>query len=189
MDATYKDGVLMNYEQILADHEKNRWTISKRVANGDVNTGETWTNIKENDYVKLFDMDIVVSDDVMSVEYFKNHLTTPMEGYYNGETSNGLYNDVTGNAYLIKYFENGLTKTIYQGNFVDGQFNDETGNAWYIVKEEDTDYMYYKGDFVNGNPNDVKKGTFENPIDLQRIGEILSEHGIDLTKIILPENI
>lgn len=188
MDATYKNGVLMNYEQILADHTKERWIVSKRVSNGDINTGETWTYIKENDYTKLYDMNIVVSDDVMSAEYFRNHITTPLEGYYAGETSDGLYNDTTGNAYLVKYFENGLTKTIYKGNFVDGQFNDETGKAWYIVKEEDTEYMYYKGIFHNGSP-EIKTGEFKNSITLEFIGNILEKEGIDLTKVMFPGNI
>ena len=115
-------------------------------------------------------------------------LDGPLEGYYAGETSDGLYNDTTGNAYLVKYFENGLTKTIYKGNFVDGQFNDETGKAWYIVKEEDTEYMYYKGIFHNGSP-EIKTGEFKNSITLEFIGNILEKEGIDLTKVMFPENI
>ena len=64
---------------------------------------------------------------------------------------------------------------LYYGNIKDGDLHDTTDDACYIVKEEDTDYMYYKGHFENGKAKDNEGSVFENNLTQERIKDILVE--------------
>lgn len=111
------------------------------------------------------------------MEVIENSDNVIQTGYYSGRTSDGYYNDDTGDAYIIKYFPDGMVKTLYVGKFVDGMFNDRTDNAWYITKEIKTDYMYYKGYFEDGEALGNATSYFEGPsLSIDRINEILKEN-------------
>lgn len=71
--------------------------------------------------------------------------------YYMGKTSNGVYNDDSGNAYLVMYNSEGFVSVYYKGNFKDGDFEDE--NAIEIVLDESDNinkYFLYNGGFTRG---------------------------------------
>ncbi len=176
MDAVYDDGKLVEYKQVLpytTGKGKAAWIVSDRKALDGYNSGNSWSYLRTKSYTKNFTPDTVVAGNIMSVESFTESLDEILEGFYHGNTLNGLYNDSTGNAYQVKYFEDGTVSMVYQGMFKDGQFEDSTGNAWYICKEIDTEYMYYKGTFSSGKPLNDSDSTFENPISLERIKEII----------------
>ena len=177
MEAEYKDGTLLQYRQVIpsvTQAGKNVWVISERESNGDTNSGESWNYIRNDECVKDFDFDSVGGVDMISVEAFKSTINTPAEAYYLGDTSDGMYNDNTGQAYLVKYTEDGTVRTLYVGRFKNGQFHDNTGDAWYITRDEDTEYMYYKGIFKNGAPANNKGSIFENELSIERINEIIN---------------
>ncbi len=88
--------------------------------------------------------------------------------YYHGGIMNELYSDDSGKAYYISYYPDGTVKTLYNGYFKDGEFEDETGRAWYITQDRDnnTDYMYYRGTFRNGTASTIENERIEseNPV-------------------------
>ncbi len=185
MEAEYKDGTLIQYRQVIpsvTQAGKNVWVISERESNGDTNSGESWNYIRNDECVKDFDFDSVGGGDMISVEAFKSTINTPAEAYYSGDTSDGMYNDDTGQAYLVKYAEDGTVRTLYVGQFKNGQFHDNTGEAWYITRDDDTEYMYYRGVFKNGAPANNKGNNFENELSIERVNEIINgiSFGCDL---------
>ena len=109
-------------------------------------TGETYRYFRSDDYTKSFSLDNVEPHDILNVDEFSAQITSTLEGYYCGEISDGQYNDDSGDAYFVKFFEDGTVRTLYVGNFKDGQFNDQTGNAWMIGKLEiGALYSFYQG--------------------------------------------
>lgn len=119
-------------------------------------------------------------DDILNVDEFSAQITSTLEGYYCGEISDGQYNDDSGDAYFVKFFEDGTVRTLYVGNFKDGQFNDQTGNAWMIGKLEiGASYSFYQGPFKNSVSSKDPR-YWEEPISTDRIQEILKEFGLHL---------
>lgn len=183
-DGDYLQGKLINYRQALSDYSKDGdiWLVSDRIVGQSSNHGATW-KYKRDGYIAL-DCDIseLSEEKIYDVDRFVQSLDILIIEYYEGDTSNLLYNDNSGEAYLVKYFTDSqdkhkkYVKTLYVGCFSDGQFNDHTGNAWYIVKDTNTEYMYYKGNFTDGNP-DVHK--VEMPLSIDRINEIVQQSGIE----------
>lgn len=75
-----------------------------------------------------------------------------LEGYYNGYTSNGRFNDESESAYLVKYNLNGEVRFLYVGAIKEGLPDDDSGNAWSVSwGYADDGYYYYKGVFSDGN--------------------------------------
>lgn len=95
-------------------------------------------------------------NDIISAEEFIEKSGVTLEDYYFGNTSDGHFNDDTGDACLIKYFENGTVKTLYLGKIKDGDFEDTNGDTWMIGKKDinQANYSYYKGPFVNGKSSE-----------------------------------
>lgn len=156
MDAVYDSGIIKTYKQVMPSKTKygaDIWIISERTTNNGTNLGDTWNYIYEKDYLKSFDFDTVTDNDILVVDDFKLNIRSQLEGYYHGNTSNGVYNDDTGNAYLVKYAPDQTIRTLYCGNFKNGYFEDNTNNAWSITRDVDknSNYMYYKGKFKDGN--------------------------------------
>lgn len=159
-DAEYTNGKLVSCKQIFPDYTTRDingntepiWVVSDRTVVEGVSYGETWHFFREDDFFEFPEPKDVTSSDILSADAFKKLITTDVEGYYKGSTSNGWFNDDTGNAYMIKYFRNGLIKTLYVGDFQNGVFNDLTESAWMIGKkiESQAAYSYYIGPFENG---------------------------------------
>lgn len=182
MDAVYEDGTLKNYDQVIPYNTKSgktAWIVSQRSCIGSDNFGKSWSYIRNDEYKKTFTDETVNNYDVITAERFKVSIGNRLEGFYQGITSDGNYNDNTGNAYLIKYNDDGTVRTLYKGGFYKGQFSDSSGDAWYITKGEDTNYMYYKGNFKYGGPYHTKNGEFKNDLSLEMINEIIGDYSFE----------
>lgn len=177
-DAQYDCGTLTSCKQVFPDTAFNHqriWAISQRTVEDGVSSGETWRYLRSDSYKKTFSMQDAEVSDILGADQFRSEIRTPLEGYYCGDVSNGKYNDESGNAYFIKFFEDQTVRTLYVGTFKDGQFDDMTGNAWMIGKLQiGADYSYYKGPFENGSTR-KDKHYWEEPLTMQRLFEILKD--------------
>ncbi|MCL2215934.1 MAG: hypothetical protein FWB91_02815 [Defluviitaleaceae bacterium] len=81
--------------------------------------------------------------------------------YFRGTTSDGRFNDTTGNAISISFDENGYIRNFYNGHFIDGRFNDDRvrddinlrNSAFRIGWRHDSrGYTFYSGPFMDGGP-------------------------------------
>lgn len=179
-DAMYDGGTLLSCKQAFPDtvtSGEDVWVISERKVEDGFSTGETYRYFRSDGYTKSFSLDNVEPDDILNVDEFSAQITSTLEGYYCGEISDGQYNDDSGDAYFVKFFQDGTVRTLYVGNFKDGQFNDQTGNAWMIGKKQiGASYSFYQGPFKNSvSSRDTRY--WEEPISTDRIQEILKEFG------------
>lgn len=187
MEGFYDDGELREYRQISSESvgESNTkvWTLSKRTVNDNINSGISINYYRENEIQKDFEKENLQIENIKWIGDLEKQISGEMEGFYYGNTSNGKYNDDTGNAYLVKYAKDGTVRTLYVGNFVDGGFSDNTGEAWYIVKNDKTNYMYYKGTFANNSPANDKNSEFKNNLTIEEIEKLISDYSFkcDLT--------
>lgn len=199
-EGKYNDGRLLSYRQVFpftTSTGVNVWCISEReIIRDDSNSNEnneidiqkiessytfngeslTYFANDENKYQKNFTLEDASALNIVTVEQFKSTISSPLEGYYFGNTSDGKYNDNTGTSYMIKYFEDGTVRTLYHGNFLNGTFNDDSNSAWLIAKEQNTTYMYYKGKFKDEKPLHNEGSKFENYLTSTRIKELLIEN-------------
>lgn len=177
MDAEYDDGKLVTYQQVLAETlqtGQDVWVVTEREHRADLNYGETWNYDRIEDYAKQFGLAQVQMQDVVSAEDFIAEIDTLVDSYYRGNTSNGIYNDNTGEAYLVRYNEDGTVKVLYKGCFSDGKFDDSTGKAWELVFDSSNginQYFYYKGIFRKGNRADSKKIDYVTREQIDQITE------------------
>ena len=178
-EAVYNSGVIESYYQVFKGEQASTWYESIRTSNGDYYDGITRKYRSQECIAKQFNDDEVDSSEVIGSYEMLCKIDARLLGYYNGRTTDGIYNDDTGRAYLITYFSDGTVKTLYVGRFRNGQFCDKSDDSWYIAKDEDTDYMYYKGAFKDGKPQHSKKSTFENKLTIDRIREIVSEYDFE----------
>lgn len=191
-DAIYDDGKLVSCKQVfyydfeLNDGTQPVWAYSDRTHEEEVDRGGTWLYLKENDHFKDFTFDDVAADDIMSADKFWDNLKMNSRkiAYYCGNTVDGYFNDDTGDAYVIHYFTDGSIRYLGSGIFINGEFTDSTGNAWYIVRDEDSDYMCYRGKVKNGNL--ISKSNLKifstplKPDDLQALSESWQNSRIQL---------
>lgn len=185
-DATYEDGTLLKSKQVFFYELKSGedvWAYSDRVYEDGVGTGDTYLYEWTGGHKKDFALDDVTVGDVLYADGFIESLGPRLEAYYSGNTSDGLFNDDSGDAYMVYFFEDGTVRLLYSGNFKDGTFEDDTGNAWYIVKENDTDYMYYKGHFRDGREyHNGEEELGRPPLTLEEIQDYIGEreYGVEL---------
>ena len=182
-EATYDNGKLISYKAICQDTTTRKvdvWVIIDREIHGEISMGDNWNYYMKEELPVNIDFSDVGLDNLINIEKAKEIISQfPIEGHYRGDVSNGYYNDATGNAYLIKYFEDGTIRYLYKGRFVHGQADDRTGDAWDISKEENTDYMRFKGIFIDGkaqsSPDEEKTGKFKNNLTKAEIEQYLIE--------------
>ena len=181
-DAVYKDGKLQKYKQALPSFNSSGdtvWIISNRICKGKVNQGVSVSYYVDKLPDKGFNIENVEIRNIISVREFQTSLKLGIEGYYSGNTSNGKYNDDTGEAYMAKYFHDGTIKMLYRGKFKNGTLYDTSNDSWYIVKEKDTDYMYYKGPFENNTSKWKDDKYFKNHLTLDEITEFIKDYDFD----------
>jgi len=157
IDADYNHGALLTFEQAFPNETKRQgrpdvWYFSKRTMKEDFSVGETWDYIRDGDVEQTFASDSVTADDILTTEDLRNKIgESALEGYYNGNTSDGWFNDDSGTAYMVKYFDDGSVRTLYVGRFKDGFPEDSTGDSWLIGRNDTTSsYSYYKGQVKKG---------------------------------------
>lgn len=150
-ESNFDDGKRLDYVSFYHEGD-NEWTYSNRVVNGKSNTGiSVWYYSEVKNRKNFTNRNVRVSDFILPDDYIKNN-EFRMKKFYSGNTSEGRYNDDTGDAYEIIYSSDGTVKTLYCGNFCDGMFEDDTGNAWDIAYSEKQGlYLYNKGVFKNGH--------------------------------------
>lgn len=157
LDAIYNDGDLYSYRRVSGE-EDGTWIVTNRTKQKDHNEGETFYYTKSKDFTKTFTFDSVNESEILDINSFKKCLVIEKERlikYYNGNTSEELYNDDTGNAYLVKYKDDGKVDSLYVGKLKKGQPHDDTGNAW-SIRAYDDGYHYYKGKFRSSTPKNWK---------------------------------
>lgn len=177
-DAVYENGELIRCKQVFSYPLRSGqpvWAYSDRSRQDGYSSGETWLYVKDSERTKDFTIDDVDISDILSADGFKEQYGTQLVAYYSGNTSDGYFNDTTGEAYMVYFFENGYVRQLYCGNFENGTYNDATGNAWYILREDDTDYMYVKGAFRNGKEvHNKPQETLPPPLTMEAINKILA---------------
>jgi hypothetical protein len=149
-EAVYADGNLISYKQVLESHSQKSgdvWIIANRKHHDGVNKGTSSSYYKRKDVEKQFTMQNVEASAILGVSKFKSNLKSKQEGFYCGNTSDGVYNDNTGKAYLIKYNNDGKVRLFYCGRFKDGMQEDHSGYAWDIVLGEDGRYIYREAEY------------------------------------------
>lgn len=158
MDAVYESGQLKSYQQMFPYTTlsgNDVWVDSIRTIENvqeDIRSGETFMYFRSEEYIKEFDNAKVLDTDIISVKEFKEGIDLRLEGYYNGYTSNGRFNDESESAYLVKYNLNGEVRFLYVGAIKEGLPDDDSGNAWSVSwGYADDGYYYYKGVFSDGN--------------------------------------
>lgn len=189
-ESNFDDGKRIDYESIYLSKNENEWVHTKRTCEGEKNSGITEIfNLEYNKTKNFTNTNVRVYDFLYSKDFIENN-NKILISYYNGYTSNGEYNDDTGEAYLIKYFmpediqtttNKPIIKLLYQGKFVRGEPSDEEYNSWSISREINTTYMFYKGGFSDGKANSRNKDKeeFENYLTHDRIVEYLHKYGFD----------
>lgn len=181
-EATYDDGHLLRSRQVFSyffNANQKVWAISNRTNSGDYSEGETCIYKWERDYIQRFESGKIAPKDIVSIDVFQSGISPNLFAYYNGRTSNGLFNDKTGSAYMVHFLKDGAVRLLYVGNFENGHFNDSTGNAWYIVREENTDYMFCKGIFKDDDP--IKRtSVLPPPLSLDQIKEIIGDRAFHI---------
>ena len=184
-EAVYDGGDLLSFKQAFpgknktANDKKDVWYISKRSVRDGFNSGETLSFFRAGAYTQNFSYDDVTSEDILTLDDFREIVEGGLEGYYRGNSSNGLFNDDSNVAYMFKFFENGTVRTFYTGKFSNGTFEDQTGNAWMIGRlGTDEKYSYYKGPFSGGRPTKSPEKHPENwelDIDQDRIDQLIAD--------------
>lgn len=186
-EGVYEDGTLFSYKRV-SDEKDGTWLITDRISQDSYNVGKTWKYTKTTAFTKSFDIQNIQEKQMMTVDKFLNSINENLISYYKGNTSNGLYNDDTGNAYLVKYKEDGDVELLYKGGFKDGYPNDNTGNAWSIAWGYANDgYHYFKGKFVNNDHKRTKD--FLKPMTQEEINEKVNPNDFDclLTGLIVQD--
>lgn len=183
MEAEYNNGYLLEYKQVFRSEksEYEVWSFSARTNEENYTSGSTWNYFKNSDYIKDFRLDNVISDNILDVNKFEAIVKgNGLEEYYFGRTSDGYFNDSTGDAYLVKYSKDGILRMLYVGNLKEGMLDDNTGQAWEIIFDSSNDinrYFYYKGLFKNNK----RQGevTSNDYITQDQINEIIKDKVFD----------
>lgn len=122
MESVYDNGNLLSYKQVIpyeTSSEGKVWYASEKTSMDGVNFGDTYIYEREDDYYKDFTMSNAVVEEILTYEEFVASIDTPLVGFYHGNTSEGWFNDDTGNAYIIKYMDGAYQ--YYKGVFEGGE--------------------------------------------------------------------
>lgn len=173
-ESNFDDGKRLDYKSFcVSEPNDQKWIYSDKICNENSNSGTNILCSFDYDKKKNFTNTNAKVIDIVYVDEFVESVKPTVLTYYCGNTSDGKYNDDTGNAYEIIYNDDATIKTLYVGKFKDGTFNDDTGNAWDIAySDEGGYYVYNEGEFKDGRA--VNRSAI--PIDIDRINEIISAH-------------
>lgn len=150
-EACYDSGTLTDYKQVFP--ENNNWVYSERKKVNETNEGKTYVYSWDYKQIKNFTLTNVKSDDIYTAANFAEKIDGTLKNYYKGNTSDGRYNDNTGNAYLVCYDDQGYVLSLYIGQFKNGKYDDMSGKAIEVVFDSSNNinrYFFYKGKFKNG---------------------------------------
>lgn len=133
-ESNYDDGKRLDYISLYAGGESsNSFIYANRILSNDKNYGTTINYYFPNIPMKIFEYNSVRVTDILYVNnVIRDARDLRIEKYYNGATVNNLFDDNTGTACSIKFFEDGSVESVYQGCFSNGNRQDNTGNAFVI---------------------------------------------------------
>ena len=174
-ETNYIDGQSYNYNEVLSDD--SLWHVLHVEKVDNYHYGESTRYHKIQEYTKKFKVKHVSSSDVITINKFVNSIVDKslLEGYYSGEIKEGRYNDQTGNAYLIKFTNDGYVNFLYNGNFVNGYPDDNTGDAWSLVLDKKMNkYIYYIGKYSGGKKVDTSSNS-NTYISLDKIKSLIKD--------------
>lgn len=176
-ESNFDDGKRMDYKTIISvDSESNKWGYYSRICDGESNMGISKEYVFEYGIEKNFTNTNVRRTDMLFVDNFMEKQDAVLTKYYYGRTSDKLYNDETGEAYLVKFNEDGTVRTLYVGSFKNGYPNDKSGNAWNIAYvDEKGYYVHNTGNFTNGYADKHSSTEFTQ----EEIEELLVEYNFD----------
>lgn len=150
-ESNFDDGTRLDYESFYRSDNQEEWIYTDRDCKKDVNEGISTKYKLDYSKQKNFTITNARVSDIIYIEDMKNCENKQILSYYDGITSDGVYNDNTGNAYLVRYNNEGFVNVFYQGCFKNGYFDDT--NALEIVLDESVGinkYFVYQGKFSNG---------------------------------------
>lgn len=150
-ESNFDDGNRLDYESYYLSDKQNEWIYTDRDCKKETNEGISIRYKSNFSKQKNFTATNVRVLDLIYIESMKEYDNKEILSYYMGKTSNGVYNDDSGNAYLVMYNSEGFVSVYYKGNFKDGDFEDE--NAIEIVLDESDNinkYFLYNGGFTRG---------------------------------------
>ena len=177
-ESNFQDGIRLDFISFVYDEGSDDWIYSNRICEESYNSGKNKTYKYDATEEKYFTQTNARASDIFFVnDYVRTHDMTLMTEYV-GRTVDGVYNDTTGEAYYISYYEDQTVKTLYQGGFTDGKMEDKSGNAWQIASDRDNrvKYLYYCGVFERGTTkNTGGQGKIETALTAGDIQKILKE--------------
>lgn len=148
-ESNFDDGNRLNYESFYLSDNQGEWIYTDRDCKEDSNDGISIRYKLDYDKQKNFTLTNARASDIIYVENLASYDNKEVLSYYVGSTSDGVYNDNSGDAYLVRYNEDGFVNVFYKGCFQNGSFDDT--NAVEIVFDSSNDrYFLYQGTFVDG---------------------------------------
>ncbi len=175
-ESNLENGKRLDYKSLYLDEEDNKWMYTNKICTDEGNKGISINYDLNYKKIKNFTNSNVRITDILYIDEFIETIKPTINYYYKGYSSDGRFNDNTGEAYYISYLSDGTIKTLYKGNFVKGLFNDDTGNAWQI-KLDNNRYFYYKGNFKNNNH--VGEVTDDDYVTQEEINDIIKDMTFD----------
>ena len=175
-ESNFDNGKRLDYESFYISDTDDVWIHTDRICTKDGNQGISEKYSFKYNSVKNFTLTNARIYDFLYVEDFSGLDDKTMLTYYNGLTSNGTYNDPSGDAYEIIFNSDGTVKILYMGQFSNGCFHDTTGQAKEIVFDSSNNinrYFYYNGKFEDG----VRKGKVSSNdyVTQDQINDILKD--------------
>lgn len=141
-DATYDDGKLIGCQRIYVSNVSGEkvWTISKTIVSDNKHVEVSKSFIREKEIPLNFSMDEATMANLLNVSDVKRYFGRQIS-YYSGFSEQGRPNDSSGNAFWIKFDEQGKITVFQNGIFSNGMLNDHNDKdgvtSWEIVWSND----------------------------------------------------
>lgn len=151
----YENGVRTKYEQAICDDSKEEYVSNKMAVVDGETSGDIW---RFNKYEKGGSVCLIRQkvkkeepheEDMVTPAWFKKYAgkNLAITTWYEGRIADDKSDDQTGDAFLVKYFEDKTVRMLYQGTFISGEME----RGWEIATEEGSQwYIFYEGNFENG---------------------------------------
>lgn len=174
-EVQFDEGSPISYKQVFWDDKNHAWYCSERQVYDNGNYGYTKKYNINFEYTLDKAIEKIQTTDFIDCSYILGKIDEKLNGVYWGYTADSSYNDQTGEAYLVKYDQEGYIDYLYRGRFLDGQPNDLTGDAWMIGKNKYGKYLFYQGKFKNDEKID-DRSHWEQLESIQEISKITDKY-------------
>ena len=175
LKSVFDGGVQTDEKRLIVDDGRVRYLDMKGMLRGD--QADVWEYaIKQPVWeISLEDPDV---KKIVAPESFINMSRGYCMSHYHGYVKHGFYEDDTGDAYLVRFFEDGNVHSLYRGGFRDGKYEDNTGEAGYLIRDRgdaSTMYIGYVGSFEKGMPDLQRRNSFINPVTMAQAERIVND--------------